>query len=419
MTRHGAETDPPGSWGEVFGAALRLGLGSFGGPTAHIGYFERDYVQRRHWLSADDFAGLVALCQFVPGPTSSQVGMLVGLRRAGPAGALAAWLGFTMPSALAMTVFALVLQAGLRLSPLALDILHGLKLVAVAIVAQAVWAMARSLCPDGRRRMIAVAGLAIVLFTGGQWLALLAGAVLGSVVCGRLAGTAVAPAVAVPRRVGILALGAFGLLLALAGGAMVMGLRGLLGLTAILYRAGALVFGGGHVVLPLLRQSLVPRGWLDDQAFLAGYGAAQALPGPLFALAAYLGVACAPRPAGSSAGGWLAMGWSGAALVAMFLPGLLLATGALPLWQWIGRHSRAQGALAGVNAAVVGLLAAALYDPVATTALLGPADIVIALTGLALLLRWRMPPLGVVALVVVAAVLVGIAGRGMASFGEG
>ncbi len=407
MTRHGAEKDPPGGWGEVFGAAFRLGLGSFGGPTAHIGYFERDYVQRRKWLSADDFAGLVALCQFVPGPTSSQVGMLVGLRRAGPAGALAAWLGFTMPSALAMAAFALVLQAGVRLSPPALDMLHGLKLVAVAIVAQAVWTMARSLCPDARRRIIAIAGLVIVLATGGQWAALVAGGVLGSVVCGRQVGAAIAPAVTVPRRVGVLALGAFVGLLALAGGAMVIGLRGPLGLAAILYQAGALVFGGGHVVLPLLRRSLVPGGWLDDQTFLAGYGAAQALPGPLFALAGYLGVACA-RP---GAGWWVAMGWSGGALIAMFLPGMLLATGALPVWQWIGRHSRAQGALAGVNAAVVGVLAAALYDPVARTALIGPADIVIALAGLALLMRWRAPPLGVVALIVAATVLVGIAGR--------
>jgi len=400
-----------GSQFEVFRAALRLGLTSFGGPTAHIGYFERTYVERLQWLSREDFAGLMALCQMVPGPSSSQLGMLVGLRRAGFMGGLAGWVGFTLPSALAMTLLALLLRLGVRLSPVALDVLHGLKLVAVAIVAQALWSMARSLCPDWRRRLIAVAGLGIMLGTvqaGAQLLALVVGGVLGAAFCAARAPAPITSANSVSRRTGLAALGLFALLLVLAIGAATLGLRGPIGLAAIFYRAGALVFGGGHVVLPLLRQSLVPTGWLDDQGFLAGYGAAQALPGPLFTLAAYLGAACAPAGAG-----WLvAMLWSAGALVAIFLPGLLVATGALPLWEWIGRHARAQGALAGLNAAVVGLLATAFYDPVARTALLRPVDGAIALIGLALLMRWRVPPLGVVVLTVLASVLAGQHGAG-------
>ena len=405
---------PQGRRREVFRTALWLGLTSFGGPVAHIGYFERAYVERRQWLSRDDFAGLVALCQLVPGPASSQLGLLVGLRRAGWLGALAAWVGFTLPSALGLVGLALVLRLGGGLSPLALGVLHGFKLVAVAIVAQAVWTMARSLCPDGPRRLIAGAALATMLVAadgGAQILALAMGGMAGAALCAAVARPsiplAIPVAMPVSRRAGVVALGLFAGVLVLVILGTMAGLRGPLGMAAIFYRAGALVFGGGHVVLPLLHEALVPTGWLDDQRFLAGYGAAQAIPGPLFTLAAYLGAACAP--AGS---GWLVtILWSAAALVAIFLPGVLVVIGALPLWQWLGRHARAQGALAGINAAVVGLLAAALYNPVGKTTLVAPADWGIAVAGLVLLVRWRAPPVVVVALTVLASVLTSVMAR--------
>jgi len=404
-----ADARPPrrGRATEVFAVALGLGLTSFGGPIAHLGYFERAYVERRRWLSADEYAGLVALCQMVPGPASSQIGFLVGLRRAGWPGAFAAWLGFTLPSALVMFAFAR-LAPGLG-GPLALAVLHGLKLVAVAVVAQAVWSMARKLCPDLRRAAIALLAATLLLLLAGpltQLVALAAGAVGGMLLCRRLQSQQALPVLPVGRRVGSAAMAVFLALLVGLPLAAQASPRSLAGMVAIFYRAGALVFGGGHVVLPLLRDALVPSGWIGDGAFLQGYGAAQAVPGPLFTFAAYLGASIAPP--GSSAG--TAALWSLVALVGIFLPGMLIALAGLPLWNWVGHHPTARGALAGVNAAVVGVLGAALYTPIWTSAILGPRDVAVALVGFMLLERWRIPPILVVLFCVsAAAVLAGLA----------
>jgi chromate transporter len=394
-------TRPGGTTRECFGVALRLGLTSFGGPIAHIGYFQRCYVERCQWLSHADFTGLVALCQMVPGPASSQLGFLIGYRRAGWGGALAAWAGFTLPSAVAMTAIAIGLGRYAGPSAIRDSVLHGFTLVAVAVVAQAVVTMARSLCPDWRRALIAVAAMALVLVLAGPWAALLA------VICGGLAGVVAgkpAPRVSVSGsgRPGLAVLPVF---VALTGAALAAaGWRGhgIVALAAIFCRSGALVFGGGHVVLPLLRDALVPGQWISDPAFLAGYGAVQAMPGPLFTFAAYLGAACAPV-----GGGWgLAVLYALVATLAIFLPGLLLAIAAQSVWQWLGHHRHAQTALAGINAAVVGVLGAAWCNPVARTALLGRDDCIIATIGLILLLRWRTPPIVVVGLTVLASLIV-------------
>jgi chromate transporter len=373
---------------QVFAVALGLGLTSFGGPIAHLGYFERAYVQRRRWLSAHDYAAIVALCQVVPGPTSSQIGFLIGLRRAGWAGAFAAWLGFTLPSALIMVVFA-------RLSshftgPLLTSVLEGLKLVAVAVVAQAVWSMGRKLCPDLTRTALALVAAAILLFYNSpvvQVVALMVGALGGVGLCRYVPSLDAASPPPVGRRLGLLAGVAFLALLILLPLCAQTAPRSLLGVGSIFYRAGALVFGGGHVVLPLLRDALIP-GWISDNAFLAGYGAAQAVPGPLFTFAAYLGALVAPAGSGV---GQTAL-WSAAALGFIFLPGLLVATAGISLWTWVGHHPTARGALAGVNAAVVGVLGAALYTPIWTSAVRGPQDVAIALVAFLLLERWRAPP---------------------------
>jgi chromate transporter len=407
MTADASEGAPPAARGdalEVFGVALGLGLTSFGGPIAHLGYFERTYVQRRRWLSAGDYAGLVALCQMLPGPASSQVGFLVGLRRAGWPGALAAWLGFTLPSALLMFAFALLAP---RLSgPLTEAVLHGLKLVAVAVVAQAVWSMAPKLCPDLRRVALALIAAVLLLLVGGTLMQLVAlglGAIGGVLLCRDVQNAAVPPKLPVGRRTGLACLFLFvGLLIALPLAAEAAP-RSMLGMIAVFYKAGALVFGGGHVVLPLLRDALVPSGWLSDGAFLSGYGAAQAVPGPLFTFAAYLGATIAPH--GSAVGA--AALWSAAALVFIFLPGLLVALAGLPLWNWIGGHPAARGGLAGVNAAVVGVLGAALYNPIWTSAVLGPRDLAIALVAFMLLDRWRAPPILIVVFCVGAAAISG------------
>ncbi|HEX4199340.1 MAG TPA: chromate efflux transporter [Caulobacteraceae bacterium] len=408
MTAEASGGAPPAARGgalEVFGVALGLGLSSFGGPIAHLGYFERTYVQRRRWLSADDYAGLVALCQMLPGPASSQVGFLIGLRRAGWPGALATWLGFTLPSALLMFAFALLAP---RLSgPLTQSVLHGLKLVAVAVVAQAVWSMAPKLCPDLGRAALALIAASLLLLVGGPLMQLVAlglGAIGGVLLCRDVRNTAVPPKLPVGRRTGLAWLSAFvGLLIALPLAAEAAP-RSLLGMAALFYKAGALVFGGGHVVLPLLRDALVPPGWLSDNAFLSGYGAAQALPGPLFTFAAYLGAVVAPHGSGVGVAGL----WSATALVFIFLPGLLVALAGLPLWNWIGGHPAARGALAGVNAAVVGVLGAALYNPIWTSAVLGPRDLAIALIAFMLLERWRAPPVLIVVFCVAAAVVSGL-----------
>jgi chromate transporter len=387
---------------EVFAVALGLGLTSFGGPIAHLGYFERTYVQRRRWLSADDYAGLVALCQTIPGPASSQVSFLIGLRRAGWAGALAAWLGFTLPSALLMFAFAWL--APRFDGPMPQAILHGLKLVAVAVVAQAVWSMAVKLCPDLPRAALAVVAAVLLLLLGGplmQLVALAIGAVGGALLCRGLQGQAVPPRLPVGRRAGLVFMALFLALLIGLPIAAQSAPRSMLGMVAIFYKAGALVFGGGHVVLPLLRDALVPAGWLSDNAFLSGYGAVQAAPGPLFTFAAFLGATIAPHGAGIG----VAALWSLAALIFIFLPGLLVALAGLPLWSWIGHHPTARGALAGVNAAVVGVLGAALYDPIWTSAILGARDLAVALVAFMLLERWRAPPILIVVFCVASALV--------------
>lgn len=379
-------SDVAGTPGEVFRAFLKLGLTSFGGPIAHLGYFRDELVTRRKWLDEQAYADLVALCQFLPGPASSQVGFAVGLLRGGPLGALAAWTAFTLPSALLLVLFAM--GAAVFSGPLGAALLHGLKIVAVAVVAQAVWGMARTLCPDRTRAGIALAAVVIVVFAAGaagQMAAILAGGAAGLWLC-RSAGDA-APGhlpIGLSRRAGAAFLATFAvLLLALPVLAAGQGV-GWLDMVDAFYRAGALVFGGGHVVLPLLEAEVVRPGWVSQDAFLAGYGAAQAVPGPLFTFAAYLGAVMGPQPDGVI----------GAALclVAVFLPGLLLLVGVLPFWDALRRRPAAQAAMRGANAAVVGILAAALYDPVWTGAVLAPPDFALALGGFLLLTVWRAPP---------------------------
>ena len=369
---------------------LKLGLSSFGGPIAHLGYFRDEFVTRRRWLDEQAYADLVALCQFLPGPASSQVGFSIGLMRAGYAGALAAWTGFTLPSAIVLLLFAY--GVGSLGGPIGSGLLHGLKLVAVAIVAQAVWGMARSLCPDRTRASIAAVAALIILFSTAsvaQIGAILLGAVAGLLLC-REAPPAAGGHVAmrVSRVVGIVALTAFAVLLA-----AVLLLAGRLGsqgfdLFAAFYRSGALVFGGGHVVLPLLREAFVAPGWIGDDAFLAGYGAAQAVPGPLFTFAAYLGAMVKPEPHG--------LAGAVIGLLGIFLPGVLILIGTLPFWDAFRTRAGAQAAMRGVNAAVVGVLGAALYNPVWTTSVKTPGDFGLALVCFVLLVAWRAPPLVVV-----------------------
>lgn len=395
----------PDSAGAIFRVFLRLGLTSFGGPIAHLGYFRREFVERRQWLGESAYADLVALCQFLPGPASSQVGFAVGLSRGGLAGGLAAWAGFTLPSAIALTLFAL--GAGAITGPAGLGALHGLKVVAVAVVAQAVWGMARALCPDRERASIAVLATLVVFSAAtaaGQIGAIVLGGVLG--LCLRGEGTASpegALSVTVSRGVAGACLAAFFLLLVGLPLAVRLGAGHALAVFEAFYRTGALVFGGGHVVLPLLEAAVVPPGWVSESAFLAGYGAAQAVPGPLFTFAAYLGAVMGLPPSG----------WAGAAfcLVAIFLPGLLVLMGALPFWNAFRRRTWAQSAMRGVNAAVVGILLAALYRPVWTSAVLGPPDFALALVAFVLLTVWQAPPWIVVALTAAAGAALGL-GRG-------
>ena len=375
---------------EVFRVFLKLGVSSFGGPIAHIGYFREEFVVRRRWLSEQTFVDLVALCQFLPGPASSQTGFAIGLIRAGYAGALAAWSGFTLPSAVLLVLFAY--GAGALSGPFGAGLLHGLKLVAVAIVAQAVWGMARSLCPDRERASIATLSALIVLFSVSsiaQIGAIALGGVLGLWLC-REAPPITEGHIAIPvsRRVGLAALASFFILLV--GLPIAQKLLGsaALALFDAFYRSGALVFGGGHVVLPLLREAFVAPGWVGDDAFLAGYGVAQAVPGPLFTFAAYLGAVVHPAPHGI-AGAVLG-------LFGIFLPGALILLGALPFWDGIRKRIAAQAAMRGINAAVVGILGAALYNPLWVTAVNGPGDFGLALVGFVLLTVWRLAPLVVV-----------------------
>ena len=382
---------------QVFWIFLRLGLTSFGGPVAHLGYFRDEFVQRRQWLTERSYADLVALCQFLPGPASSQVGMALGLMRAGMPGALAAWLGFTLPSALVLALLGLGLAGGYAVLPA--GAIHGLKVVAVAVVAQAVWGMARSLCV-GRAKvtLMALACCAVLLVPGvwGQVGVMLAAGGAGWWLFGR--GRAATPetpndapdALLLPlrRRTGAALLVVFAALLVLLPLAVRLWPGSLLAMVDAFYRVGALVFGGGHVVLPLLQSAVVEPGWVSADAFLAGYGATQAVPGPLFTFAAFLGAAMAP--------GWAGAGFALLAILGIFLPAFLLVAGALPWWASLRQRAWARGVLAGVNAAVVGLLLAALYQPVATSALHSAADVALALVALAALLRWRVPPWAVV-----------------------
>jgi len=383
----------PGSVGEVLLTALRLGLTSFGGPIAHLGYFERTYVQQRRWLSTEQYASLVSLCQLLPGPTSSQVGFLIGLHRAGWLGAVAAWIGFTLPSAVLMYAFAMFAPTMRGLATAA--VVHGLMLTAVVVVAQALWSMARTLTPDLRRRMIAVCAFAVLVFqhSGESQIATLAAAAIaGSLLCrSRAPSTAQLP-ISPATRAGWVSLAVFCILLAgLPWAAGFMG-HNPITLAAVFYRAGALVFGGGHVVLPLLQQSLVPEHWISQERFLTGYGFAQAMPGPLFTFAAYLGAACAPP--GQS------LWWALTALIAIFLPGLSLSLAGLSLFDRLANHTTTEAVIRGINAGVVGLLAAALYDPVWKSAVLSLADAGIVLAAFVLLQRFATPPIVVAGLCV-------------------
>jgi chromate transporter len=395
-TRAAEATDGRGAPLDVLLAFLKLGLASFGGPIAHLGYFRAEFVARRGWLTERAFADLVALAQFLPGPASSQVGFVVGLTRAGWLGGFAAWTGFTLPSAVLMLAFAYG-AAGIADLWWGAGLLHGLKLMAVAVIAQAVLGMAKSFCVDAPRAAIAAAALALVSFVPGSL------AQLAAIVCGALAGLATVRAAAtettddfaphLSRRAAFAALALFLALLALS---FLPAGEGLAALAAAFYRSGALVFGGGHVVLPLLRDALVAPGLLSQSAFLAGYGAAQALPGPLFAVAADFG-ALAGTPPARVAGGVVA-------LAAIFLPGMLALVAALPFWRALRRETHAQNAMAGINAAVVGLLAAALYNPAFVSAVLSPHDFAVATAAFALLVAGRAPPLLVAALAAAAGV---------------
>lgn len=391
-----------GTPGEVFAAFLKLGVTSFGGPIAHLGYFRDELVVRRKWIDETAYADLVALCQFLPGPASSQVGFALGLLRAGPLGALAAWTAFTLPSAILLVLFATV--AASIDGPVGTGLLHGLKIVAVAVVAQAVWGMAKSLTPDRERASIALAAIVCVVFVAGafgQVLALAVGAVAGLVFCrAEAAGQASHLSFRVPKTVGFVSLASFALLLVflplLAASDASQGLS----LFDAFYRAGALVFGGGHVVLPLLQSEVVSNGWVTKDAFIAGYGATQAVPGPLFTFAAYLGAVVGPQPNG--------LAGAAIALVAIFLPGMLLLVGALPFWEGFRKRLLAQAAMRGANAAVVGILGAALYDPVWTSAIFTAKDFTLALAGFILLTVWKTPPWAVVLFCAAGCVLLAI-----------
>jgi chromate transporter len=388
---------------EILRIFLRLGLTSFGGPVAHLGYYRSEFVARRKWLDEAAFADIVALCQFLPGPASSQVAISIGMLRAGLTGGFAAWLGFTMPSALALIAFGYGVAWFGDLSHAAW--LHGLKIVAVAVVANAVWGMARNLCPDKERATLAVG--AAILATAlpsalGQVAAIAAGGLIGWAWLKAEPRGAGAPiAVNVSRMLSIASLVLFFILL---GGLPL--LRAAvpsqpIALFDAFYRSGALVFGGGHVVLPLLQAEVVPPGWVSNDAFLAGYGAAQAVPGPLFTFSAYLGTVMGPAP----------NGWLGGliCLVAIFLPSPLLLIGVLPHWDSLRRQPAIQAGLNGINAAVVGLLLAALYNPVWTSAIFGPRDFAIGITAFLMLALWAVPPwlvviLGALATALLAAV---------------
>ncbi|WP_083006433.1 chromate efflux transporter [Halomonas sp. GT] len=389
---------PRGRVSEVFWAFLALGLTSFGGPVAHLGYFRTAFVERRQWLSESAYADLVALCQFLPGPASSQVGFALGLMRAGPWGAAMAWLAFTLPSAIVLALFAF--GAAVLDGPIASGIIHGLKVVAVAIVAHAVWGMARNLCPDQTRVGIALAAVLVVVMVSGplgQVAAIVLGGIAGLALCRMVAAATPSEPLQFPvsRRAGTVALGLFAALLILLP--LLAGSAAWLAVADAFYRSGALVFGGGHVVLPLLEAEVVQSGWITADEFLAGYGAAQAVPGPLFTFAAYLG---ALLPGMNGVVGALL------ALLAIFIPGFLLLVGVLPFWNHFRRWQSAQALMRGANAAVVGILGTALYQPVWTSAIIGPYEFFLALTGFLLLTVWKLPAWIVVIVIALGGVVI-------------
>ncbi|CAH1198823.1 chromate transporter [Paenibacillus sp. JJ-223] len=366
---------------EVLTVSTKLGLTSFGGPIAHLGYFHEEYVRRRKWMDERSYADLVALCQFLPGPASSQVGIGIGVIRAGLLGGLTAWLGFTLPSVIALMLFALLLQG--------MDIgsagwIHGLKIVAVAIVAQAVLGMGQKLTPDRSRATLAMVTASVILlwqtaFT--QILMIVIAGILGMMQYRKTAASEMTDlSVPVSRKFALFCIAAFVGLLILLPWLSPLDRSGWLSFFDRFYRSGALVFGGGHVVLPLLEREVVPTGLVSESDFLAGYGAAQAVPGPLFTFAGYLGT--------------MISGFTGAliATLAIFLPAFLLVAGALPFWNSLRKSSKMQGALTGINAAVVGILLAALYDPLWTTAIVAPVDFALASFLFLMLVFWKVPP---------------------------
>ena len=385
---------------EVLVVFSRLGVTSFGGPVAHLGYFREELVARRKWVEERTYGDLVGLCQFLPGPASSQLGISLGMARAGLPGGLAAWIGFTMPSALLMILFAY----GVTTFDQLVDggWLRGLKIVAVAVVALAAWGMAKSLTPDRPRITVAVLAAAAILAwqsAVGQIVVIAVGGLIGWALFRQSEGSADAPKlVSLDRRIAVGSLAAF--LVLLIGAPIVSNVvaSGQLAVFDSFYRSGSLVFGGGHVVLPLLQREVVPPGWVTNDQFVAGYGAAQAVPGPLFSFAAYLGTILSGTPSG----------WYGGlyALAAIYVPSFLLVTGALPFWDQLRRKEDFRGALKGINAVVVGLIVAALYDPVWTSAILRPADFALALGAFGLLAFWKWPPWLVV-------VLAGLVGAGL------
>jgi len=385
---------------EIFLAFLVLGLTSFGGPAAHLGYFRNEFVARRRWLSEQDYADLVALCQFLPGPASSQVGIAIGLQRGGGWGAAAAWTAFTLPSAIILVAFAL--SASLLDGPVSQGIIHGLKVAAVAVVAHAVLGMARNLCPDQQRAGIALAAVLLVVFVGGtagQVSAITLGALAGLVLCQYADdGAAGHSGLSVSAATGRLT--AFLYVFLLAGLPLLVWLTPstLLEMLDGFYRTGALVFGGGHVMLPLLEAEVVQTGWVTADEFLAGYGAAQAIPGPLFTFAAYLGAVLEPTAP---------ITWAVLALLAIFLPGMLILLAVLPHWNKYRHWHRAQSLMRGANAAVVGILGAALYQPVFTSAIVGPGEFTLGLTGFLLLSVWKLPAWGVVIVMAAGGVILG------------
>ena len=365
---------------EVLGASTKLGLTSFGGPIAHIGYFHEEYVNRRKWLDEHSYTDLIALCQFLPGPASSQLGISIGILRAGMLGGVVAWLGFTLPSAIALVVFAFFLRG--------FDVgsagwIHGLKIVAVAIVAQAIFSMGQKLTPDRSRATIAIISMAVVLLwktAFSQITVIIAAALIGFFLYRKVGLNEIRELkVFVSRKIGVACLVLFFALLILLPIIRQITSNHWVEVADSFYRSGSLVFGGGHVVLPLLQKEVVPAGWISQDNFLAGYAAAQAVPGPLFTFAAYLGA--------------MMNGIRGAILatLSIFLPGFLLIVGTLPFWNLLRKNAKIQGALTAINAAVVGILMAALYDPIWLSAILSPFDLVLAAALLVMLMFWKLP----------------------------